>query len=109
MGKTSGKLADHTIITSDNPRYEDPQDIISDIVSGIRKTTGKYTVISDRREAVRYALETKQYGDIILIAGKGHETYQEIKGIRYPMDDRELISSCMAEDKGERHVRRYYY
>lgn len=109
MGETSGRLADHTIITSDNPRYEDPQDIISDIVSGIQKTTGTYTVIPDRREAVRYALETKQYGDMILIAGKGHETYQEIKGIRYPMDDRELIRSCMAEDKGEQHVRRYYY
>lgn len=109
MGETAGRLADHTIITSDNPRYEDPEDIISDIVSGIQKTTGAYTVISDRCEAVRYALEMRRPGDMILVAGKGHETYQEIRGIRYPMDDRELISGCMAEDKGEQHVRGYHY
>lgn len=98
MGETAGRLADHTIITSDNPRWENPEDIIADIVSGIRRTKGDYTVIQDRRQAVHYALKTRHYGDIILIAGKGHETYQEICGIRYPMDDRELISRCMAED-----------
>ena len=98
MGETAGRLADHTIITSDNPRWENPEDIIADIVSGIRRTKGDYTVIQDRRQAVHYALKTRHYGDIILIAGKGHETYQEIRGIRYPMDDRELISRCMAED-----------
>ena len=91
MGEVSGRLADYTIITSDNPRDEEPLSIIDDIVSGIEKTSGEYTVIPDRKEAIRFAIENARKGDIIIIAGKGHEAYQEIKGKRYHMDDRELI------------------
>jgi len=91
MGKVSGNLADFTIITSDNPRDEEPQDIISDIVSGIKETNGKYTEIIDRRKAIAYALENARTGDIIVLAGKGHEDYQEIKGVRYPMDERDIV------------------
>lgn len=94
MGEVSGELADYTIITSDNPRDEEPLEIIADIVTGIEKTTGRYTVIADRAKAIEYAIKTALDGDVIVIAGKGHETYQEIKGIRFPMDDRILIKKA---------------
>lgn len=93
MGRTAGELADHTIITSDNPREEPPETIMADIVEGMQRTNGKYQTITDRREAICYALERRQPGDVILIAGKGHETYQEIQGIRHPMDDRKIIET----------------
>ena len=80
MGEVSGKLADLTIITSDNPRDEDPQEIINDIKVGIGKTTGEYVEIIDRKEAIAYAIHHGQPGDIVVLAGKGHEDYQEIKG-----------------------------
>ncbi len=96
MGEISGKLADLTIITSDNPRFEKPQDIIEDIKIGIGKTTGKYVEISDRKEAIRYAIEHGEEGDIVVLAGKGHEDYQEIKGVKYPMDERDLIAEILA-------------
>ena len=95
MGEISGKLADLTIITSDNPRFEEPQDIIEDIKLGIGKTTGDYVEICDRKEAIRYAIEHGQEGDIIVLAGKGHEDYQEIKGVKYPMDERVLIQEIL--------------
>ncbi len=95
MGEISGKLADLTIITSDNPRFEEPQDIIEDIKVGIRKTPGAYVEICDRKEAIRYAIEHGQEGDIIVLAGKGHEDYQEIKGVKYPMDERVLIQEIL--------------
>ncbi len=91
MGETSGCLADLSIITSDNPRYEDPDRIIEDILIGMRRTQGKYIRITDRREAIAYALSIALPGDIILLAGKGHETYQEIRGQKYPMDERCII------------------
>ncbi len=91
MGEASGKLADYTIITSDNPRDEEPLKIINDILEGIKKTNGKYSMIPDRKKAIDFAIQNAKKGDIIIIAGKGHETYQEIKGKRYHMDDRELI------------------
>ncbi len=91
MGEASGKLADYTIITSDNPRDEEPLNIINDILEGIKKTDGKYSMIPDRKKAIGFAIQNAKKGDIIIIAGKGHETYQEIKGKRYHMDDRELI------------------
>lgn len=97
MGEISGKLADLTIITSDNPRFEEPQDIIEDIKIGIGKTDGKYVEICDRKEAIRYAIEQGEEGDIIVLAGKGHEDYQEIKGVKYPMDERDLIAEILAE------------
>ena len=97
MGEISGKLADLTIITSDNPRFEEPQDIIEDIKIGIGKTEGKYVEICDRKEAIRYAIEHGEEGDIIVLAGKGHEDYQEIKGVKYPMDERHLIADILKE------------
>ena len=78
MGEVSGKLADFTIITSDNPRYEEPLDIIADIRSSIEKTGGEFIEIPDRKEAIRYAIENGREGDIIVLAGKGDEDYQEI-------------------------------
>lgn len=96
MGEVSGKLADLTIITSDNPRDEEPQAIIDDIKVGIAKTDGKYVEIADRKEAIRYAIEHGQPGDVIVLAGKGHEDYQEIKGVKYPMDERDLIADILA-------------
>ena len=97
MGEVSGKLADFTIITSDNPRFEEPLDIIADIVTGISKTDGKYIEIPDRKEAIRYAIDNGKRGDIIVLAGKGHEDYQEIKGVKYPMDERVLIQEILQE------------
>lgn len=99
MGEISGKLADLTIITSDNPRFEEPQDIINDIITGMKKTDGSYIEICDRKEAIRYAIEHGQPGDIIVLAGKGHEDYQEIKGVKYPMDERILIKEILEEMK----------
>ena len=97
MGEVSGRLADLTVITSDNPRFEEPQAIIDDIRTGIEKTDGKYIDICDRKEAIRYAIEHGQPGDIIVLAGKGHETYQEIRGVKYDMDDRVLIKEVLEE------------
>lgn len=96
MGEVSGRLADLTIITSDNPRFEEPQDIINDIKTGIEKTTGDYVEIIDRKEAIRYGIEHGQPGDVIVLAGKGHEDYQEIEGVKYPMDERVLIQDILA-------------
>ena len=99
MGEISGNLADMTIITSDNPRFEEPQAIIDDIKTGMAKTAGKFVEISDRKEAIRYAIEHGEPGDIVILAGKGHEDYQEIKGKKYPMDERVLIREILAERK----------
>lgn len=96
MGEVSGKLADLTIITSDNPRNEEPQAIIDDIKVGIGKTEGSYIEIPDRKEAIAYAIEHGEEGDVIVLAGKGHEDYQEIKGVKYPMDERVLIQEILA-------------
>ncbi len=97
MGEVSGRLADLTVITSDNPRYEEPQAIIDDIKIGMAKTDGAYVEISDRKEAIRYVIEHGQKGDVIVLAGKGHEDYQEIKGKKYPMDERDLIRQVLEE------------
>lgn len=99
MGEVSGKLADLTIITSDNPRFEEPQAIIDDIKTGIEKTDGKYVEIIDRKDAIKYAIEHGQPGDVIVLSGKGHEDYQEIKGVKYPMDERVLIAEVLEELK----------
>ena len=98
MGEVSGRLADLTVVTSDNPRDEDPMDIINDIVEGgVKKTNGKYVTIPDRKEAIRYCIENGQPDDVIVLAGKGHEDYQEIKGKKYPMDERVLIKEILEE------------
>ncbi len=94
MGETAGRYADLVIVTTDNPRYEDPEAIMREIEMGLLNTDVYYTMIADRKEAVRYAIDHAQAGDIILLAGKGHENYQEIRGVRYPMDDRELVREC---------------
>ena len=91
MGEISSKMADLSVVTSDNPRFEEPEAIIADILVGIAKGPGKYVTIPDRREAISYVLANAQEGDCIVIAGKGHEDYQEICGVKYPMDDRLMI------------------
>lgn len=96
MGEVSGRLSDITIITSDNPRTEDPQDIIDDIKKGMSKTSGNFVEIIDRKEAIKYVIGHGQPGDVIVLAGKGHENYQEIKGVKYHMDERELIADVLA-------------
>ena len=95
MGEVSGRMADLTIITSDNPRTEEPQAIIDDIKTGIGRTDGRYVEICDRKEAIAYAISHGEPGDIIVLAGKGHEDYQEINGVKYPMDERVLIQEIL--------------
>lgn len=99
MGEVSGRLADLSIITSDNPRFEEPQDIIDDIKTGIGRTDGEYVEICDRKEAIKYAIANGQPGDVIVLAGKGHEDYQEIRGVKHPMDERVLIEEVLEELK----------
>ncbi|MBQ9200523.1 MAG: UDP-N-acetylmuramoyl-L-alanyl-D-glutamate--2,6-diaminopimelate ligase [Lachnospiraceae bacterium] len=98
MGEVSGKLSDFTIITSDNPRDEEPLEIIKDIKIGISKTDGRYIEIPDRKEAIRYAIMNAKNGDVIVLAGKGHEDYQEIKGVKHHMDERDLIKEILEEE-----------
>lgn len=95
MGEMAGDLADLSVITSDNPRFEKPSEIIEDIKTGIEKTGGKYIIIENRKEAIRYCLEHAQKGDIIVLAGKGHEDYQEINGIKYPFDERTIVENIL--------------
>ena len=95
MGKISGEIADFTIITSDNPRTEDPDKIAKQIEEGIKKTKGKYVVIVDRIKAIRYAIEMADKNDIIVLAGKGHEPYQEINGKKYPFDERQIVNDII--------------
>lgn len=98
MGIISSRLADYTIITSDNPRYEDPLSIINDIKKGIKKDN--YEIIVDRTEAIKKAIELSTENDLILLVGKGHETYQEINGIKYPYDERLIIDEiCKSKQK----------
>lgn len=95
MGEASGRLADLSVITADNSRFEDVMDIIEDIKTGMRKTDGKYVEIPDRRDAIRWCIENAQDGDIIVLAGKGSEDYQEIKGVKYPFDERVVIREIL--------------
>ncbi len=95
MGAIAGKLSDFTIITSDNPRTEDPISIIQMIEEGMKQSGGQYICIENRREAMRYALENAQPDDLIILAGKGHETYQEINGVRYPFDEKEVVGDLL--------------
>ncbi len=95
MGEVSGRLADLTVITSDNPRFEEPQAIIDDILTGIKKTDGAYVSLIDRREAISYAMHHAEPGDIVVLAGKGHETYQEIQGKKYHMSEEEIVQDVL--------------
>ncbi len=98
MGEISGMNADYTIITSDNPRTEDPEKIVEQIEEGIKKTNGKYEVVVDRIEAIKKAIQIATNKDIIILAGKGHETYQEINGKKYPFDEKEIIKDILKKD-----------
>ncbi len=102
MGEVSGSLADFTVITSDNPRFEEPEDIMEDIKKGMEKTRGQYVEICDRREAIAYVISHAKEGDLIVLAGKGHEDYQEIRGVKYPMDERVIIRELL--DGGLEHI-----
>jgi UDP-N-acetylmuramoyl-L-alanyl-D-glutamate--2,6-diaminopimelate ligase len=93
MGRIAGRLSDRVILTSDNPRMEDPAAIIEEIKAGVEPQDYKKILsITDRKEAIKTALALAGKGDVILIAGKGHETYQEIQGVKYPFDDRQIIT-----------------
>lgn len=97
MGETAGLLADFTILTTDNPRFESPEAILDDIEEGILGTGGSYIRIPDRKDAVYYALKQAKTGDLIVIAGKGHEAYQEICGVKYPMSEKKLVADAAAK------------
>lgn len=97
MGEVSGRMADLSVITADNSRFEDVLDILADIKTGLAKTDGKFIEIPDRREAIRWCLENARSGDIVVLAGKGHEDYQEIKGVKYPFDERVVIQEILNE------------
>ncbi len=99
MGEISGRLSTYTIITSDNPRTEDPMTIISEIEAGIKKTECDYICIENRREAIRYAIQNARPDDIIVLAGKGHETYQEIQGVKHPFDEKIIVKELLDEEK----------
>lgn len=99
MGEVIGRNSDLSIITSDNSRYERVEDIIADILVGMTKTDGKYLIIPDRREAIKKALLSAKEGDVILLIGKGHEMYEEIEGVKYPFDERQVVFDCLASEK----------
>ena len=97
MGRIGGQLADFCILTSDNPRSEDPMDILAAIEEGIKPVGKPYVVIENRREAIRYALTHAGDSDIIVLAGKGHETYQEIKGVKHPFDEKVIVQELLRQ------------
>lgn len=101
MGEIAGRLSTFAIITSDNPRSEDPYDIIGAVEEGMEKTDCKYICIENRREAIAYALDNAQPDDIIVLAGKGHETYQEIKGKKYPFDEKVVVADLLGRKTNE--------
>jgi len=97
MGEIAARLSDYAVLTSDNPRTEDPLMILSDVENGIRRVAdrGKYSVIPDRREAINFAISMAEPGDVVLIAGKGHETYQQVKDKVLHFDDREVAREAL--------------
>ena len=99
MGRIGVQNSDLAIITSDNPRTEDPNAIISDILAGIAQEDGEYIVIENRRKAIQYAMDKAEKDDIIILAGKGHETYQEIGGIKHHLDEREEVAAYLSETR----------
>ena len=104
-GEISGRLADLSILTADNPRYENNEDIIIDILVGMNKADGKYVIIPDRKEAIRSAIVNAEDGDVVLVLGKGHEDYQEINGVRYPFDERVIIREIIDEMTEEERIK----
>lgn len=99
MGEVIGNNSDLSVITSDNSRFEKVEDIIADILIGMHKTNGRYTVIPDRRAAIKEALRVAGEGDVVLLIGKGHEMYEEIEGVKYPFDERQVVNDSLSELK----------
>ncbi len=97
MGEVAGKWADLIILTEDNPRWEELDSINQDIIEGIRRSQGKYIIVNNRKEAIKYAMQNAEKGDMILLIGKGHENYQEIRGVRYPWDERKAVKEAEQE------------
>ena len=97
MGEVTGAMADLCVLTEDNPRDEDIRSINDDIKIGLAKSNGKYIEIDDRKEAIKYCIQNAQKGDMIVLLGKGHETYQERKGKKYHFDEREVVAEIKAE------------
>ena len=100
MGRIGGNMADLSILTSDNPRNEDPHQIIREIEAGIAETDGEYVTIENRREAIRYALTVAEENDTVVLAGKGHETYQEVMGKKLPFDEKIIVQELLDEISG---------
>lgn len=96
MGEIAGRMADFTILTSDNPRTENPDTILAEIENGMKKTAGKYTVVENRREAIEHAMTMAKDGDIIILAGKGDETYQEIAGVKRPFNEKQIVAEILS-------------
>ncbi len=105
MGEISGRIADYTFITSDNPRTEEPQKIVDQIEEGMKKTKGRYTVIVDRTEAIKQAIKMATKRDIVVLAGKGHEPYQEINGVKHPFDERVIVKELVEEIEKEKKTK----
>ena len=99
MGETAAKFADFAVLTSDNPRYEDPCAILNEIEEGFRPVSKKFVVIEDREKATEYAIKQLKKGDVLLIAGKGGESYQEIMGIKYSYDDKDVVKTVLGKLK----------
>ena len=105
MGEIGGRMADLSIITADNSRFEKVEDILADIRGSIEKTGGAFLEIPDRREAIEYSITHSEPGDMIAIIGKGHENYQEIEGVRYPFLDRAVVEEVVS-NRWQTSVRR---
>ncbi len=99
MGRIAARMADFVVVTSDNPRTEVPGDIIADILPGLEGTETPYVVVEDRVEAIRYALDHARKDDVIILAGKGHETYQIVGHEKRHLDEREVVAAYIAEHK----------
>jgi UDP-N-acetylmuramoyl-L-alanyl-D-glutamate--2,6-diaminopimelate ligase len=96
MGEIAGRYSDRLVVTSDNPRTEDPFKILEAIEEGVKKSGCAYVTIEQRREAIRHALENARKDDVIVVAGKGHENYQEINGVKHHFDDKETVMELLA-------------
>jgi UDP-N-acetylmuramoyl-L-alanyl-D-glutamate--2,6-diaminopimelate ligase len=99
MGEVAARGADFCVLTSDNPRFEDPLDILDEIEKGYKKYSNAYVVVSDRKRAIEYAMEIIREGDVLLIAGKGGEDTQEIMGIKHPFDDQDVVGNIIKTGK----------
>lgn len=97
MGEAAGRYSDFCVVTSDNPRTEDPMSIIGNVLDGVNKTAVEYVVIQNRREAIKYALNHAKPNDVVVLAGKGHETYQEINNVKYPFDEKVVVAELLDE------------